>query len=139
MDNVKLYNFPLFRESNNWKKNKNNDLPPPPIELFVDGKVVNRDSGVQYSKLKQQGFDAELLYVLSEFVDFNVLDEQGGDVTTTLVRDGKSIKSKVTKDIKLKSTISLTDLLEVAQQGDAVVIQIGDPEGLSIASMFMLE
>lgn len=138
-DFIKLYNFPLFRESNNWKKNKNNDLPPPPIELFVDGKVVNRDSGVQYSKLKQQGFDAELLYVLSEFVDFNVLDEQGGDVTTTLVRDGKSIKSKVTKDIKLKSTISLTDLLEVAQQGDAVVIQIGDPEGLSIASMFMLE
>ena len=68
-----------------------------------------------------------------------MLKDQGGDVTTNLVRKGKGLKSVVTSGVKKKDTIPLKGLLEGAEIGDAIVIQIGDPEGLQIAWMFMLE
>lgn len=136
---VKLYKFPLFRESDGWKMNSGSDLPPPPVKLFVDGTEVSKQNGIAFEQLKGKNFDVELEYVLSEFVDYDVLKSQGGDVTTNLVRGGRGIKSIVTTGVKRKDNIPLKDLLESAQEGDAVVIQIGDPDGLQIAWMFMLE
>lgn len=138
---VKLYNFPLFRESKGWKKNQGQagDLPPPPVDLFLDGVSVSPQKAVSFSELKARGLKAELAYVLSEFVDFQMISRQGGDVKSTLLRNGEAVKSITSEGVKRKATISLNDLLEVAKKGDTVMVQFGDPNGLRFGSLFLLE
>ena len=115
------------------------DLPPAPMDLFVDGKAVSSQEGVSFSSLKDKAFKVELEYVISEFVDFSVLEKQAGNVTVSLMR-GKGMVTQITnKKIMPKSSIELAGLLKDAQKGDAVMIQIGDPNGFQISSMFAIQ
>lgn len=138
-DAVKLYNFPLFRGSDNWKKNQVSDLPPPPVMLSVNGSSVSPEKAVSLSELKVRGSNAELEYVLSEFVDLKVLSSQAGDVTATLMRKGKAVKAVVSKGVQREATIPLKGLLEAAKKGDSIMVQFGDPNGLRFGSEFLLQ
>lgn len=136
---AKLYNFPLFKDSENWKKNEVMDLPPPPVVLFVNGTSVSPEKAVSFSALKDDELKAELKYILSEFVDFEVLSKQAGDVTTSLIREGETVMSITSKGVKREATIRLNELLEAAKSGDSIMVQFGDPKGLRFGSVFLIK
>lgn len=134
---VKLYNIPLFRENKARIKNQVSDLPPPPVALSVNGATVSPQKGRSLAELKAA--NAQLAYEISEFVDFEVISRQGGNVKTTLLRNGEAVLSVLNTEIKRKATIELKELLAVAKKGDEIMVQFGKPDGLSFGSKFSIE
>ena len=136
---IKLYEFPLFRESDGWKMSQMSDLPPPPVALFVDGAAVGPGKGLSLSNLKANGMNARLEYVLSEFVDFNVLSSQAGGVEVALLRNEKKVKLMTDTNLEPKASMDLSFLLKEARKGDEVMVSFGKRDGLSFGSKFSIE
>ncbi len=138
-DAVKLYNLPLFREGEGFKKRIGNDLPPPPVELSINGTVVSAQKGISLTELKRQGNNVKLTYALSEFVDFGVLSKQAGNVKASLIRSEKAVLSILNTEIKRKDTIDIYELLKQAKKGDEIMVQFGKPDGLRFGAKFSIQ
>lgn len=134
---VKLYNIPLFKESKARAGRQVSDLPPPPVALFLDGTAIAPQHGVLLSALKAA--DSQIEYEISEFVDFGVVNRQGGKVKASLLREKEIILTVSGTDIKRKDSIALKELLSLAKEGDEIIVQFGKSDGLSFGSKFPIK
>ena len=138
-DAVKLYNIPLFRESAAWKKSGNDDLPPlppvPPVTLYLNEAELSPNQKVDLAELRK----GELAYVLSEFIDFDVVSRQAGPVTVTLVRKDKSVRAIDGATVKRRAKIDIKSLAGLAKSGDLIMVQLGKPDGLRFGTQFYIK
>jgi len=136
---AKLYNFALFRDSEGWKKNKGSHVPAPQVTLSVNGSSVSPEKGLLLDNMKDNNFSAQMKYEISEFVDFEILSRQAGDVRVSLLRGGIIVRAVVDNKVKREATFDISVLLKIARKGDEIMIQFGKADGLRFGSKFSVE
>ena len=136
-----LFNFPLFRDSKSWKFAKESRLLPEDrmVQLSINGQKVNKKTAMPASMLDKKPIALQLNYELADFVDSELTEQRNGRVVLTLVRAGLGLRSVKQDGVKRKSTVALGKLLENAQAGDVVVVQLGAEYGLEIYATFNIE